>query len=181
MKRLGLWAILFMLISWSAWQFMRPVNAPKLVLKALDTGKIHSITLASEHRPTVRLEKQKNKWVLTGMSIVPANNESVQHLLDNLASMHIIRVVTHTHAHDHELGMNKGTQLTLLDNAGNRLLDLIVGKQGSDLISTYVRIGQSPEVLAVDKALVWQVSRGRNAWKAPLPKPEGVHHKALLK
>lgn len=178
MKRLGLWAVLFMLIVWSAWQFLKPVNAPQSALK----GKVHAMTLTPEYGSTIRFEKQKNKWVLIGIPIVPANNESVQHLLDDLASMHIIRVVTHTHAHDNELGMNKrGTKLTLSDNTGTRLLDLIIGKQGSDLISTYVRIGESPEVLAVDKALVWQVRRDRNAWKAPLSKPEGVHHKALLK
>jgi len=39
-----------------------------------------------------------------------------------------------------------------------------------------VRMEPSPDVLAVDKALVWQVRRNSNAWKAPLS--NAVDHKS---
>jgi len=101
--------------------------------------------------------------MLDGQPTAPANDEAVQRLLGDLAAMHVVRVVTHTRAHDDTLGMSKGVKLVLRGRADTALLSLTVGKQSSDLISTYVRIGQAPEVLAVNKALVWQVRRDSNA------------------
>jgi len=168
LKRMALWVLLLALIGWSAWQFSQPAVAPQahMPLKVLDIGKVHTMMLEPASEITVQLEKQNRNWMLAGQSVVPANDESVQRLLNDLASMHVIRVVTHTHAHDHTLGMDTGVKLVLRDQTGTALLTLIVGKQGSDLISTYVRIGQAPEVFAVDQALVWQVRRDSNSWKA---------------
>lgn len=173
LKRVGLWVALLILTAWSIWQFSKPVNTPQPSLKALDVGRVFTLTLTSESRGVVRLEKQKKEWMLAGKLSVPANGEFVQHLLSDLAGMRIIRVVAYTRAHDSALGMNKGTRITLLNDAGASVLTLTIGKQGSDLISTYVRVESSPEVLAVDKALVWQVGRDSNAWKAPLANAVG--------
>jgi hypothetical protein len=52
---------------------------------------------------------------------------------------------------------------------GDTLLELFIGKQGSDLISTYLRFADRPEVLAVDRTLLWQVRRPYEEWKAPAP------------
>jgi len=166
LKHISLWTILLILIGWSAWQFSKPEHAPQALLKTLDIKKVHAIALTPAHSSHIHLEKQQNQWMLSGKPAVPANGESVRHLLADLAAMHIIRIVTHTHAHDNELGMSKATKLILSDKSGIRLLDLTVGKQASDLMSTYVRIGQAPEVFAVDKALIWQVRRDSHAWKA---------------
>ncbi|MDQ6959834.1 MAG: DUF4340 domain-containing protein [Mariprofundaceae bacterium] len=174
---MALWMAFLVLMGWSAWRFSQPEIAPQAhaPLMAPDIGKIHAIVLASASGTPVRLEQQHGKWMLTGSPDVLANAESVRYLLHDLTAMHVIRVVTHTHAHDAELGMNKGVKLTLLDKADAGLLTLAIGKQGSDLISTYVRIGQSSDVIAVNKVLVWQVRRTRSAWKAPLPKPGNLN------
>lgn len=173
LKRSALWVALLILIAWSAWQFSQPAFAPQAhaPLKTPDISKVAAIELTPISGPVVHLKKEKKNWVVTGKPDVPANEESVRHLLHNLANMRVVRVVTHTHAHDNALGMKRGTKLTLLDQTDTVLFTLTVGKQGSDLISTYVRIGQTPEVLAVDKSFVWQVKRDSNAWKAPLSKP----------
>jgi len=173
LKRSALWVALLILIGWSAWQFSQPALAPQAYepLKIPDISKVATIELAPASRAHVRLKKERKKWILAGKPDVPASEESVRHLLDNLATMRVIRVVTHTRTHDDALGMNHGTKLTLLDQTGAVLFTLTVGKQGGDLISTYVRIGQAPEVLAVDKSFVWQVKRDPNAWKAPPSRP----------
>jgi len=173
LKRSALWAALLILIGWSAWQFSKPELAPQVhePLKTPDISKVVAIELAPASGAHVRLKKEGEKWMLAGKPDVPANEESVRHLLNNLANMRVVRVVTHTHTHDNALGVNSGTKLTLLDQTDTVLFILMVGKQGSDLISTYVRIGQAPEVLAVDKSFVWQVRRDPNAWKAPPSKP----------
>jgi len=180
LKRLALWAVLLLLIGWSAWQFSQPALAPQVhePLKTPDISKVAAIELAPISGPVIRLKKKEKKWMLVGKPDVPANEESVRHLLNNLANMRVVRVVTHTHTHDDALGMNRGTKLILLDQTDTVLFTLTVGKQGSDLISTYVRIGQAPEVLAVDKSFVWQVKRDLNAWKAPLSKPHDTSEPA---
>jgi len=169
--RAAVWVLLLVLMGWSAWQFSQPALAPQAhaVVKTPDISKIAAIELAPAFGAHVRLKKQDGTWMVAGS---PANTESVQHLLDDLVAMRVIRVVTHTHTHDDALGINKGVKLTLLDQAGVALFTLTAGKQGSDLISTYVRIGQAAEVLAVDKSLVWQIKRAPDSWKAPSPKTD---------
>ena len=179
MKRAALWLFFLILMGWSVWRFSQPDIVPQahVPLTPPDIKKIHAVVLAPASGPPVRLEQQHGTWMLKGSPApdVPANTESVRHLLNDLTTMHVIRMVTHTHAHDAELGMDKGIKLMLLDKAAKGLLTLTIGQQGSDLISTYVRIGKSPDVIAVDKALVWQVRRSRNGWKAPLSKPDHLN------
>ena len=173
MKRAIFWVGLLALAGWSAWRFSQPDVVPQahVSLVTPDISKVAVIDLMPASGIRIRLKKKDGTWLLAGSPDVPANRESVSHLLGNLADMRVIRVVTHTHAHDDTLGMNKGVKLVLRDQADTAFFHLTVGKQGSDLISTYVRVGQSPEVLAVNKPLAWQVMRSPNAWKAPPSKP----------
>lgn len=173
LKRVILWVGLLVLTGWSAWRFSQPDVVPQshASLVAPDISKVAVIELMPASGIRIRLKEKDGTWLLAGSPDVPANRESVSHLLDNLADMRVIRVVTHTHAHDDTLGMNKGVKLVLRDQADTAFFHLTVGKQGSDLISTYVRVGRSPEVLAVNKSLAWQVTRSPNAWKAPPSKP----------
>jgi len=180
LKRAVVWVVLLVLTGWSLWRFMQPAVAPQMhvPLTTPDISQVDAIELAPMAGPAVHLKKERKKWMLVGKPDAPANEETVRHLLNDLAAMRVIRVVTHTHTHDDELGMNHGTKLTLLDQTDNALFTLTVGKQGSDLISTYVRVGQAPEVLAVDKSFVWQVKRDSNAWKAPPPMPHDTSEPA---
>ncbi|MDQ6955812.1 MAG: DUF4340 domain-containing protein [Mariprofundaceae bacterium] len=88
-------------------------------------------------------------------------------LLDDLAGMQVIRVVTRKHDYDADLGLlNRGVRVQCLDAQDVVLLDIRVGKQGSDLLSTYVRRAGNDAIVAVNRALVWQVRRSKKAWKA---------------
>lgn len=180
MKRAVLWVLLLALMGWSVWQFSQPAISPRAHVSMVvpEIAKVAIIELTPAPGVYIRLKKKDGTWLLAGSPDVPANSVSVRHLLGDLADMRVIRVVTHTHAHDDALGMNNGIKLVLRNHADTALFHLTVGKQGSDLISTYVRIGKSPEVLAVDKALVWQVRRSPDAWKSPLLKTDHIHHAA---
>jgi len=138
LKRAVVWVVLLILMGWSTWRFMQPEigSQTRTSLTVPDISKIAAIEFVSATGIHVHLKEKNGIWILAGSPDVPANTESVQHLLDDLTSMRVIRVVTHTHAHDDALGMNKGTKLTLLDHTEAALLTLTIGKQGSDLIST---------------------------------------------
>ncbi len=160
------------LLVWAGWRFSQPARAPQEgmpSLAAMDTTRVAAIVIKPGAGKPVRLEKHKGGWILAGRKPTPADRDYIGQLLDDLATMRIIRVVTHTHAHDAELGLDRGVHVRLLDAGNTPLLDIMVGKQASDLISTYVRKKGKPEVLAVDRALVWQISRPTDAWKAPSP------------
>jgi len=177
LKRASVWMVLLILMGWSVWRFSQPALAPQMhaALAVPDASKVSAMELTLASGVHVHLKEKDGTWLLAGLPDVRANSESVRKLLDDLASMRVIRVVTHTHTHDDALGMSKGVKLVLLNQTNTVLFTLTVGKQGSDLISTYVRPGQAPEVLAVDKSLVWQVKRPPNAWKAPALKSGDIN------
>jgi len=79
--------------------------------------------------------------------------------------------VTQGHNHDTELELGDKTVVLTLTGKGGAPLDVFhIGKQGTDLISTYVRRAGEPAVMAMDRALLWQVKRLPNAWQAPTRK-----------
>ncbi len=132
---------------------------------------VFSITLKQGPEAAILLSRSGERWQLSGGGEKGgeqrADTDAVLHLLDDLASMEIIRVVTRNPEHYERLQLASGaTRVTLKGKDDAILLDLLVGKQGSDLISTYLRIVDKPEVLAVNRVLLWQVKRSYQGWKA---------------
>ena len=175
MKRAAVWysalgVLLAALCLWAVWRFSQPASAPQAHMPRLGSvvsGQVKAVSIRPASSETIRLERTGDGWRLIGKSPVPARTEAVERLLNDLASMRVIRVVAHTRSHDAELGLDRGVHVSLLGRGDRRLLELTIGKQGSDLISTYVRVDSSPKVIAVGKSLVWQVKRTASAWAAP--------------
>ena len=133
---------------------------------------VYALTLTNGGGVAVSLLRDDSRWKLQGVEgeQEDADAAAVQRLLDDLASMKIVRVVTRNPEHYEKLRVTTGsTRVLLKREGGDTLLDLFIGKQGSDLISTYLRVGGRPEVLAVDRTLLWQVGRPYQEWKAPAP------------
>ena len=157
------------------WMASRPDSAPQTMPEMIrfNPDEVHTLALTNAGAVPVLLLRSDNGWKLEGDGSEGeqvADADAVQHLLDDLASMKIVRVVTRNPGHYEKLRVTTGSIQVLLKRAGGEtLLDLFIGKQGSDLISTYLRIGGRPEVLAVDKTLLWQVRRPYQEWKAPAP------------
>lgn len=180
-SRLIVALLLLAVAAWAVWQGTRPSGAPQAMLPhwpVIHTNAVARIDIQLSPDEHVRLQKQDGKWMLMLKQPEPASEKNVRHLIDDLAGMRVIRVVSRNRTHDAELGVDdKGVSVQLSNSSGKRLLDLVVGKQGSDLLSTYVRLADALEVVAVDRALVWQVRRDISSWKAPAPVPGPMEKK----
>jgi hypothetical protein len=155
------------------WLASRPDSAPQVMpeMVRFNPDAVYALTLTNEGEVSVSLLRDGTRWKLEGVEgeQEDADADVVQRLLDDLASMKIVRVVTRNPEHYEKLRVTTGsTRVLMKREGGDTLLDLFIGKQGSDLISTYLRLADRPEVLAVDRTLLWQVRRPYQDWKAPV-------------
>lgn len=158
--------LLLLLLGVVLWVWQQPASQSQ----DMDTWSniaVHDIAKVMIQRDggkSIVLELQEGQWRLANGDL--AVQHAVLRLLDDVTAMQVIRVVTQKREHDADLGLLKrGVRVQCLDAQGIVLLDITVGKQGSDLLSTYVRRAGKNAVVAVNKALVWQVKRTKRAWK----------------
>lgn len=174
MKKTVIAVSLLFLTGVVIWLASRPDSAPQVMpeMVRFNPDAVYALTLTNGGEVSVSLLRDDSRWKLEGVEgeQEDADADVVQRLLDDLASMKIIRVVTRNPGHYEKLRVTTGsTRVLLKREGGDTLLDLFIGKQGSDLISTYLRLADRPEVLAVDRTLLWQVRRPYQDWKAPAP------------
>jgi len=133
----------------------------------IDADQVNSIELRQAGQTPIMLKRSGKGWLI---DTAPANLEAVDRLLQDLSSMQPVRVVTQKRSHDADLGLDAhGVAIVLSDAAGKRLLDVTIGKQGANLLTTYLRAKGSDQVLAMNKALNWQIHRSADAWRQPPP------------
>jgi len=161
------WVILFLLLLGVVlWMWQQPASQSQ-DMDAWSNITAHDIAKIKIQRhggKSIVLNLQQGQWQLANGDL--AVQHAVLRLLDDLTTMQVIRVVTKKREHDTDLGLLKrGVSVQCLDAQDVVLLDITVGKQGSDLLSSYVRRAGDDAVVAVDRALVWQVKRSRKAWK----------------
>jgi len=170
LKRLLIVVAILLVAGWAVWQAGRPSEGMQTMpsweapqLAAATTVAIGGAGL------DVQLARADSGWqVIIDGKPVAANGEAVDRLLHDLQAMRPVRVVAHSHAHDTELHLDaaQAVRVTVKDAGGKSLLELAVGGQGSDLVSTYLRRGDEAAAVAVDRALLWQLKRAPAAWKA---------------
>lgn len=173
MKKTVIAVSLLFLTGVVIWLASRPDSAPQVMpeMVRFNPDAVYALTLTNGGEVSVSLLRDDSRWKLEGVEgeQEDADADVVQRLLDDLASMKIVRVVTRNPEHYEKLRVTTGsTRVLMKREGGDTLLDLFIGKQGSDLISTYLRLADRPEVLAVDRTLLWQVRRPYQDWKAPV-------------
>jgi hypothetical protein len=173
MRKTAAIVLLLLLAGMVLWLASKPDSAPQTMpeMPRFDLVKIASITLVKEGRESIVLAHSDDQWQLMGVSPEDkpeaANKDAVDHLLRDLATMEALRVVTRNPDHYERMEVDSGSTHVVLKGKGNNVfLELFIGKQGTDLISTYLRLINGPEVLAVNKSLVWQIGRSRQGWQA---------------
>lgn len=157
------------LLGLSLWFSMGPTAGSQQLpdMPTLAAGKVADIRISSTSG-NVHLQKRDETWLVVGAGA--ADSDAVRQLLQDLSRMQPIRLLTRNSARYAELGLGaEAVHLVLKDGAGDPLLDLFIGKQGTDILSTYIRHAQMDAVLAVDRTLVWQVRRSQQGWLAPEP------------
>jgi Domain of unknown function (DUF4340) len=146
-----------------AWPDVVPSQATDIVLRA-------SAPVLQQVRQ-VHLARRGGIWqVQDGKLWKNADGQAVNDMLGTLAAMRPDRIVTRSPAHYADLRVtDDADRITVKNKAGAILLDLLVGKPGPDLISTYVRLVGKPDVLSVDSVLDWQVRRSLDDWLKKQP------------
>jgi len=167
MKKIAWTALSLLCLGVVLWMWQQPASQSQHMdtwsnIAAQDVAKV---MIQRDGDKGIVLKLQQGQWRLANGDL--AVQDAILRLLDDLTAMQVIRVVTRKQNHDADLGLLKrGVTVKCLDAQAVVLLDIRVGKQGSDLLSTYVRRAGDDAVVAVNKALVWQVKRSKNAWKA---------------
>lgn len=174
MKYLAMAAGLAALMAAAIWHGMQPAaesqNLPDLPAVHAEQAALLQITAPGSR---VRLHREKGEWFVDGEARVRANGEAVEKLLADLSAMRPVRLLTRNSERYAELGLGEdAVRLTLTDDSQAVLADIFIGKQGTDILSTYIRFADMDAVLAVDRTLVWQVRRSQEGWFAPEPVPE---------
>ncbi len=153
------------------WKHEEPVSAPQQMAawQTLDASRVSTLSIQKNGEPAIELHRQGNQWMIAGKA---ADAQAVQRLLNDLSAMRPVRIVTRKRDHDAMLGLDEhAITLKLSDAAGKPLLHAAIGKQGANLISTYLRLQGEDVVYAVNKSLVWQLNRPAAAWEQVLPHP----------
>jgi hypothetical protein len=160
--------LLAVLVIWLA---SRPDSAPQTIPEtvSVDPSQVLTITLRRAGSEPLLFKRVDGAWRLAnGRKSEAADEDAVSHLLSNLASMRVVRVVTRNPQQYEAMHVGESApEIVLKDKSGNTLLALRVGKQGVDFLTTYIRLIDKPEVLAVNKVLNWQVGRSRDGWLQP--------------
>lgn len=167
MKKTAWIILLLLLLGVVLWVWQQPASQSQDMdaWSNIASQDVAKIMIQKHGDKNIVLKLQEGQWRLENGDL--AVQHAILRLLDDLTTMQVIRVVTQKREHDADLGLLKrGVHVQCLDAQGVVLLDIIVGKQGSDLLSSYVRSAGEDAVVAVNKALVWQVKRSKRAWKA---------------
>lgn len=166
MKKVVVALAILLLAGAVLWLAAQPESAGQRMptMVRFDQKSVDAISISGVAPEAVILKRTGEKWLLQGGK--EAEGTAVEHLLNDLATMQIVRVVSRSPANDESLGFGKGSVQVVLTGGDRELLGVTIGKQGSDLISTYLKLAGRPEVLAVDKTLLWQVKRPAEGWAA---------------
>lgn len=112
-----------------------------------------------DHR--IALERSGQGWRLEGDG--KADGAAVERLLNDLATMQIVRKVSDDPKDFKRLGLAERAVHVFVRGKSGPLMDIDIGETAGDLSTTYVRF-RGEGAVAVDKLLVWQVRRTRKAW-----------------
>ncbi|MDX8410871.1 MAG: DUF4340 domain-containing protein [Mariprofundaceae bacterium] len=151
---------------WVLWQGSRPERMPQVMdawpsLAVEDVRGLHLDT----GEDVLDLEMNNGAWFgRDEAGLHSANQWGVAMLLQLLADMRQMRVVTHNPRMHASLGVTSGPRVRLLDGAGRTLLDLYIGRGGVNLLSTYVRKADEDTVYAVDRLLAPLLKSSRAYW-----------------
>lgn len=153
---------------WLIWP-QREAGLPQVMdaWPPLDEGQVGAVEF-DWGAGVLRLERRDGGWYGKGEAgWTRANEPALQRLLQEVAGMRQMRVVTHAARMHAALGVASGLRLRILDIMEEPLLDLYIGRGGVNLLSTYVRKADEDVVYAVDRLLGPLLPRSLAYWLPP--------------
>lgn len=136
-------------------------------LKSTDIGAIEIDYFVNK----TRLEKRdQNQWWVIEKEKAEADVDKVNNLIDVLLGLEAGLPVSTNPDKQNELQVgNAGLKVTLFDTKGEKKGLLMVGKQGPNLFSTFVRKEGENEIYLVEEYLAGIVNQPWEAWKKKEP------------
>ncbi|MBN1523350.1 MAG: DUF4340 domain-containing protein [Spirochaetales bacterium] len=131
----------------------------------LDAGKINLVTITDKNG-SITLKKTGDQWnvVVQGKEF-PGDNEEIEQLLKSVTSIKQNRIASQLPDTWTQFEVDPVNAVhTVLSQDENVLIDIYIGKSGSDGISEYVRLNNSDEVIQTADRIVF-TSRTRE-WAA---------------
>ncbi|MDX8377730.1 MAG: hypothetical protein R8L53_06880 [Mariprofundales bacterium] len=171
MKKISVIILLLIgVAAWGFWQQEQPVQGAQTMPSWPQVSQevVTQVEIMRDNK-IIRLYKKATEWTVSdGRN---ASSHQVDKLVADLCNMRPVRVVSRLADHHAMLQLGDDAPHIVLRNAqGDVLLELLIGKAATDLVGNYVRLLNHDESLAVNRALLWQVSRNEDGWLAtPTP------------
>ena len=173
MRRLSLFAIIFIVMAALYWFLEGPKikdanREPNNLLSGLKSANVERINISSANSDAIVLKRTDNEWQVTAdlKTFYTADIPAVEALLESLAQLTTASMVSRNsdrHAL-YEVSPETGIQIEVLGGGGT-LANVLIGKSGPNIFSTYVRIAEKDEVYLVDGILQNAMSKTLNEWR----------------
>lgn len=138
-----------------------------LFFPGLPLDKVKKIEVKKPDNSLVTLKNQDNVWYVADKEDYPADAEVVKGVLEKVKNLKQINLASRKKEKHELLEVKEGKALgvKLSDAEGTPLVDLLIGKSGPDILSTYVRKAEADEVYLDEGMLRSDFDRGVNAWR----------------
>ena len=133
-------------------------------LLAFEPAKIDRIAIDDDAGNSVTLEKQDGKWTIPAFAGFPANQASVENVLNRLAALKKGWPVAETEgaAERFKLTEKVHDRRVVLNSSGRKVGELLIGTSPS-FRQVHVRVGDAAAIYAVEFA-AYDVGAGPDAW-----------------
>lgn len=172
MRRLSFFALLFVVLACLYWLLegsagKKSATEPVDLISGFDPAAIERVTISDPQSETIMLQRSGTGWkVATNDTGYAADTATVQALLTSLADMKTGTVVSRNSKRHalYDLSPETALRVETLDTSGTTA-DVMIGKNGPNIFSTYVRIADSDAVYLVDGILKGKVSKTLKEWR----------------
>jgi len=175
MRRLGLFALVFIVLAALYWLLEAPGSKPGArqdapLLAAFTPGDIARIAITCPRNGAVELTRTETGWQVTvpgTESSYAADAASVQKLLDQIATLTAGTKVSRNPGRHalYEVSADTGLRVQAFDGNGTSAAAVLIGKSGPNIFSTYVRAADNDNVYLVDGILQGAASKTLNEWR----------------
>lgn len=174
MRRLSLFALIFIVLAGLYWLLEGPGGKksdrePHYLLRGFEPAHVERINISNSNSGTIVLQRADGGWQVTTeeKTFYAADSSAVQALLDSMAALKTNSIVSRNpdrHAL-YEVSPETGLHVKALNQEKQPLADLLIGKSGPNIFSTYVRAANSDAVYLVDGIMQNAAAKTRNEWR----------------
>jgi hypothetical protein len=174
MRRLSLFALIFIMLVGLYWLLegrggKNAVREPDHLLTGFKPADVNRINITCSDSDPIVLQRTDGGWQVAadrGASYA-ADSSAVQTLFESLTELKTNSMVSRKPARHalYEVSPETGLYVEALDRKKRTLAEVLIGKSGPNIFSTYVRTTDSDAVYLVDGILQNTASKTLNEWR----------------